>query len=29
MGVEAPTTEFPHLHDTDEFRSEFGLPALA
>ena len=28
-GVEAPTTEFPHLHDTDEFRAEFGLPALA
>jgi len=29
LGVEAPDTEFPHLHDTDEFRSEFGLPALA
>jgi hypothetical protein len=29
LGVEAPTTEFPHLHDTQEFRSEFGLPALA
>ena len=29
LGVEAPQTEFPHLHDTDEFRAEFGLPALA
>ena len=29
LGVEAPDTEFPHLHDTDEFRAEFGLPALA
>jgi len=29
LGVEAPEGEFPHLHDTDEFRAEFGLPALA
>jgi hypothetical protein len=29
LGVEAPDKPFPHLHDTDEFRSEFGLPALA
>jgi hypothetical protein len=29
LGVEAPDKEFPHLHDTNEFRTEFGLPALA
>lgn len=29
LGAEAPETDFPHLHDTDEFRTEFGLPALA
>jgi hypothetical protein len=29
LGVEAPHEPFPRLHDTAEFRSEFGLPALA
>jgi hypothetical protein len=29
LGVDAPDTSFPHLHDTNEFRTEFGLPALA
>jgi hypothetical protein len=29
LGVEAPHKPFPHLHDTNEFRTEFGLPALA
>ena len=29
LGVEPPDTEFPHRHDTDEFRAEFGLPTLA
>jgi len=29
LGVEAPGEPFPRLHDTAEFRSEFGLPALA
>ena len=29
LGVEAPDEPFPHLHDTNEFRTEFGLPALA
>jgi hypothetical protein len=29
LGVESPDTPFPHLHDTNEFRTEFGLPALA
>jgi hypothetical protein len=29
LGVETPDKPFPHLHDTAEFRSEFGLPALA
>jgi hypothetical protein len=29
LGVEAPDKPFPHLHDTNEFRTEFGLPALA
>jgi hypothetical protein len=29
LGVEAPDRPFPHLHDTNEFRAEFGLPALA
>jgi hypothetical protein len=25
LGVEEPDKPFPHLHDTNEFRSEFGL----
>jgi hypothetical protein len=29
LGVEVPNEPFPRLHDTAEFRSEFGLPALA
>jgi hypothetical protein len=29
LGVEAPDEPFPRLHDTSEFRAEFGLPALA
>jgi Sulfotransferase domain len=29
LGVEAPDEPFPRMHDTSEFRSEFGLPALA
>jgi Sulfotransferase domain len=29
LGVAAPDKPFPHLHDTNEFRAEFGLPALA
>jgi hypothetical protein len=29
LGVDAPVEPFPRLHDTAEFRSEFGLPALA
>lgn len=29
LGVAAPTEPFPRLHDTNEFRSEFGLPAIA
>lgn len=29
LDVEAPATPFPRLHDTNEFRAEFGLPALA
>ena len=29
LGVDVPDTPFPHLHDTNEFRTEFGLPALA
>jgi hypothetical protein len=28
LGVEAPDEPFPRLHDTAEFRAEFGLPAL-
>ena len=28
LGVEVPDEPFPRLHDTAEFRSEFGLPAL-
>jgi len=28
LGVDAPDEPFPRLHDTAEFRSEFGLPAL-
>lgn len=29
LGVPVPDEPFPRLHDTAEFRSEFGLPALA
>jgi len=29
LGVEAPDEPFPRLHDTAEFRAEFGLPAIA
>jgi Sulfotransferase domain len=29
LGVEVPDKPFPHLHDTNEFRTEFGLPAMA
>jgi hypothetical protein len=29
LGVEAPDEPFPRLHDTNEFRTEFGLPAIA
>jgi hypothetical protein len=29
LGVPAPAEPFPRLHDTNEFRSEFGLPAIA
>jgi hypothetical protein len=29
LGVAAPDEPFPRLHDTNEFRAEFGLPALA
>ncbi|ADB49387.1 sulfotransferase family protein [Conexibacter woesei] len=29
LGVAAPPTPFPRLHDTNDFRVEFGLPALA
>jgi hypothetical protein len=29
LDVDVPDTPFPHLHDTNEFRAEFGLPALA
>ena len=28
LGVEEPDHEFPHLHETNEFRAEFGLPPL-
>jgi len=28
LGVPAPDEPFPRLHDTAEFRAEFGLPAL-
>jgi hypothetical protein len=28
LGVPVPDEPFPRLHDTAEFRSEFGLPAL-
>lgn len=28
LGVEAPNEPFPHLHDTNEFRAEFGLPPV-
>jgi hypothetical protein len=29
LGVPAPQEPFPRLHDTAEFRAEFGLPALS
>lgn len=29
LGVEAPDRPFPRLHDTADFRSQFGLPAQA
>ncbi len=29
LGVAVPAQEFPHLHDTDEFRAAFGLPPRA
>jgi hypothetical protein len=29
LGVDVPDESFPRLHDTAEFRAEFGLPALA
>jgi Sulfotransferase domain len=29
LGAEVPDEPFPRLHDTNEFRTEFGLPALA
>ncbi len=29
LGIEAPDTEFPHLHDTNEFRAEFGLAPIS
>jgi hypothetical protein len=29
LGVEVPQEPFPRLHDTNEFRTELGLPALA
>jgi len=28
LGVDEPDEPFPHLHDTNEFRAEFGLPAV-
>jgi len=28
LGIETPNAPFPHLHDTDNFREEFGLPPL-
>lgn len=28
LDVPVPTHDFPRLHDTNEFRMEFGLPAL-
>jgi hypothetical protein len=29
LGVEAPDKPFPRLHDTNEFRTEFGLEPVA
>lgn len=29
LGVPCPDEPFPRLHDTDEFRAEFGLPVLS
>ena len=29
LGVDTPDEDFPHLHDTHEFRAEFGLKPLA
>ena len=28
LGVPEPERDFPHAHETDEFRAEFGLPPL-
>jgi hypothetical protein len=28
LRVEAPSEPFPHLHDTNEFRAEFGMPPV-
>jgi hypothetical protein len=28
LGVEVPDKPFPHLHDTNEFRTEFGLQPI-
>ena len=28
LGVDVPDKPFPHLHDTNEFRTEFGLQPL-
>jgi Sulfotransferase domain len=28
LGVDAPDKPFPHLHDTNEFRTEFGLQPI-
>lgn len=29
LGIAEPDAPFPHLHDTEAFRAEFGLPPLA
>jgi hypothetical protein len=29
LGVEEPDEPFPHLHDTNEFRAEFGMPPVS
>jgi hypothetical protein len=28
LGVDVPDEPFPHLHDTNEFRTEFGLAPI-